>query len=167
MPFGFRSSFSPVWQAIACLGLFAVVGCSSEPTLKEAPSSRFIQARPEVPVPAERQEARTEKPVETAKVIEKKPERSFPEPSILKDLSAAKVTSLLGQPGFKRLDEPAEIWQYKGEDCTVNLYLYETLDQAERTVAHYEIRFDADKNLTPKNCFVSVIKAAEEAVKAS
>ena len=40
------------------------------------------------------------------------------------DMSAADVVAALGEPDFRRVEPPAEVWQYRGADCVVDLFLY-------------------------------------------
>ena len=39
-------------------------------------------------------------------------------------MSADDVVALLGEPDFRRVEPPAEVWQYRGADCVVDLFLY-------------------------------------------
>lgn len=154
-------------KAFGIICSLAVIGCTAPDNLKDAPSSRFIQTQPDARAVVKKP---VEKPSQTAvstKTAPVEPAREFPEPTILTDLSADKVTSLLGAPGFKRMDDPAEIWQYKAENCIMDLYLYDSLDHLGRSVAHYEIRLQPGKNITAKSCFASVIRAADPPVEAS
>lgn len=34
------------------------------------------------------------------------------------------LLALLGQPDLRRSDPPAELWQYRGTGCVLELYLY-------------------------------------------
>lgn len=60
------------------------------------------------------------------------------EPSRLKGLNTLQVKSVLGRPGFTRRDAPAEIWQYRGRACTLDLFLYD--DDGHQVVTHYAMR---------------------------
>jgi hypothetical protein len=42
----------------------------------------------------------------------------------LAGLSAADLTALIGAPGWRRWESPAEVWQYQGASCTLDVYLY-------------------------------------------
>jgi hypothetical protein len=42
----------------------------------------------------------------------------------LGNLSKNEVLARLGQPNFTRHDPPAEIWQYRGASCVLDLFLY-------------------------------------------
>ncbi len=43
----------------------------------------------------------------------------------LTGLSADQVVALLGEPDFRRAEPPAELWQYRGADCVLDLFLYD------------------------------------------
>ena len=55
-----------------------------------------------------------------------------------KGLAAKDVTAALGDPNFRRREAPAEIWQYFGASCVLDLFLYE--DNGAQRVAHVELR---------------------------
>ena len=42
----------------------------------------------------------------------------------LKGLAPEQVTALIGNPDLRRVDPPAEIWQYRSADCVLDLYFY-------------------------------------------
>jgi hypothetical protein len=44
----------------------------------------------------------------------------------LKGLAPAQVTALIGDPDLRRVDPPAEIWQYRSADCVLDLYFYDS-----------------------------------------
>lgn len=71
------------------------------------------------------------------------------EPARLKGLTPIQVTSVLGRPGFTRRDAPAEIWQYRGRVCTLDLFLYD--DDGHQVVAHYAMR--GIQPLDERGCF--------------
>jgi hypothetical protein len=56
----------------------------------------------------------------------------------LAGLSAAEVVGLFGEPDFRRVEPPAELWQYRGADCVLDLFLYR--DPSGVRVAHSEMR---------------------------
>lgn len=39
-------------------------------------------------------------------------------------LSAAELVARLGEPDFRHAEPPAELWQYRGADCVLDLFLY-------------------------------------------
>lgn len=60
------------------------------------------------------------------------------DPSRLKGLSPMQVRAVLGKPMFTRRDAPAEIWQYRGRVCTIDLFLYD--QGGSQTVTHVAVR---------------------------
>jgi len=46
----------------------------------------------------------------------------------LTGLSAEQVVALLGAPDFRRAEPPAELWQYRGADCVLDIFLYDGAD---------------------------------------
>lgn len=42
----------------------------------------------------------------------------------LDGLAPEQVAALIGHPDLRRVDPPAEIWQYRNADCVLNLYFY-------------------------------------------
>ncbi|MGE5477649.1 MAG: hypothetical protein ACM3Q1_13400 [Bacteroidales bacterium] len=60
------------------------------------------------------------------------------DPSRLKGLSPLQVRAVLGKPMFTRRDAPAEIWQYRGRACTIDLFLYDS--NGSQTVTHVAVR---------------------------
>jgi hypothetical protein len=60
------------------------------------------------------------------------------DPNRLKGLSPLQVRAVLGKPMFTRRDAPAEIWQYRGRACTIDLFLYD--EGGAQTVTHVAVR---------------------------
>ena len=50
----------------------------------------------------------------------------------------AKLEQWLGKPGFVRLDDPAQVWQYRDQSCVVDVYFYPSADGM--AVSHAEAR---------------------------
>jgi hypothetical protein len=96
-------------------GLALLAACSAAPT----PSSSPLAAAPG--------------PARAAPVAIR-----IPAPRSLTGLSAAQVVALLGKPDFRRAEPPAELWQYRGADCVLDLFFYEGAGGAR--VLHSETR---------------------------
>ena len=149
----------------ATLGFALILGISgcqtTEQPHKPAPESRFIKTGPKVET--------TPSPITVPKTQQARaePSRIFPKLSTLQNLTEKDLHALLGSPSFKRSDDPAEIWQYRVTNCTLDLFLYENLDTSKRSVAHYEIRLQQGQGLTEKSCFESVIKSTDTPSKTS
>jgi len=48
------------------------------------------------------------------------------------------LAQIMGAPGFKRVDDPAALWQYRGASCILDVFLY--ADGPVYRVAHLEFR---------------------------
>lgn len=66
------------------------------------------------------------------------------DPAGLRGLSAPEVVAKLGDPGYRRRDAPAEVWQYFGPGCVLDVFLYD--GDAGPRVNHVELR---SRNPTP------------------
>ena len=86
------------------------------------------------------------------------PERRYPEPASLAGLDEGQLSGLLGQPRFKRRDDPAQIWQYRNDACALDVFLYKTGKDGPFTVLHFETRGRDKKPVDHKDCFVSLLK---------
>lgn len=87
------------------------------------------------------------------------PARVYPAPSTLSGLDTGQVVDLLGPPSFKRLDNPAEIWQYRAPACVLDLFLYRAGQSGPFRVRHYEARGRSKNGISEKDCFHSFLKA--------
>lgn len=56
----------------------------------------------------------------------------------LSGLSASELIALIGKPDFRRVEPPAELWQYRSADCVVDIFLYG--DGPAYRVVHAESR---------------------------
>jgi hypothetical protein len=66
----------------------------------------------------------------------------------LQTLSPQALIARLGEPDFTRRDPPAEIWQYRGSTCVLDLCLYP--EDGELHVLHAATR-DRDRVRAPEN----------------
>jgi hypothetical protein len=55
-----------------------------------------------------------------------------------KGLAARDVTAALGDPNYRRRENPAEIWQYYGRDCVLDLFLYD--ESGTKRVSFVDLR---------------------------
>ena len=144
----------------------AVVEAAPEPAVIEQPEPLVAEplvAEPE-PLVAEPLVAEPPAEAETAAIIETaiaaltRPEpepepaivpaiaEAAPEPDIdddpgrLMGLAGGALAALLGEPGFTRRDADAQIWQYRGNDCMLDIYLYRDGEGAPHRVTYYEFR---------------------------
>jgi len=78
-------------------------------------------------------------------------------PTRLHNLNSAQVVAMLGEPGFKREENPAQIWRYRSEACVLELMLYR-LDR-DLQVRHVEARDDKFHAVSQKACIDSIVAA--------
>ena len=91
------------------------------------------------------------------------PERTYPDPATLKGASASDVVGAIGRPEFIRKDQPAEIWQYRGTDCTLDIFLYQSVTGAPLKVDYIETRPRPDGPTSNKACLASILKERDAA----
>ncbi|MEX2451714.1 MAG: hypothetical protein WD407_12730 [Rhodospirillales bacterium] len=73
-------------------------------------------------------------------------------------LDREQVTALLGTPTFRRLDTPADLWQYGNAECILDLFLYRVRNGTAFKVTHADVRTVNDTALTKDACFKGLIK---------
>ena len=71
-------------------------------------------------------------------------------------LAPAAVAAFLGPPGFKRRDDPAEIWRYAAGTCFLELFLYK--QGSGYTVAHVEARGKSVVKVSADDCLRDLFK---------
>jgi hypothetical protein len=84
-------------------------------------------------------------------------------PSKLQNMSAPQVVALLGEPAFKREENPAQVWRYTSKSCVLELFLYR-LDK-DLQVRYVETR-DAKANAVPQESCIANISAQKKTVAA-
>ncbi len=134
---GARVRFLPIFLLLsACAG--GVVDPLEGPVVlarKPAP----VAPAPDIPVaPPAKAEPQTPRPA--------------PEPKPVIGLDRTALSGLMGIPDFKRKDPPAEIWQYRGKICILNVFLYEDGKGGPYTVTHIEFRGFGDAIPAEKIC---------------
>lgn len=73
----------------------------------------------------------------------------------LKGLTPVQLRKVLGTPGFQRRDAPAEIWQYRGTGCTLDLFLYDD-SAAGQKVVHWSVR--SPSRVGDAECFHQLVE---------
>jgi hypothetical protein len=81
-------------------------------------------------------------------------------PEQLLGLNAGRLTALLGPADFTRSDGPAEIRQFRGSDCMVDVFLYQQTAADDYRVAHVEARDNREVVGTAESpCAVALLRA--------
>ena len=95
------------------------------------------------PEAAEPETAAPVAPTAKAPVTEPAPEPVIDDdPEQLMGLAGGALKELLGDPGFRREDADAQVWQYRGVDCVLDVYLYRDGEATPHRVTYYEFRGD-------------------------
>ena len=160
---------SPWTAGALLLALTACAAPPAAEKAPAAPVPVVVEAAPEAPAVAEAQAAvaaAPEPPLEpqTEAIIEgaiaalgpsaaippeppaPEPPAAEPEPTIDDDprqlvgLAGAALKELLGEPGYQREDADAQVWQYRGHDCMLDVYLYRDGEDTPHYVTYYEFR---------------------------
>ncbi len=71
---------------------------------------------------------------------------------------------IMGVPAFKRIDDPAALWQYRGTNCILDVFLY--ADGPVYRVTHMEFRQAGGGNRpvegqAAEHCFSGLLPAAK------
>ena len=148
------------WQAAALL--LALTACGAPPAqspdempvVAEPAAVEVVIEQPAAPQPVVT-EAESEIVIESAIAALTPPEalapatpEPAPEPEIdddpeqLMGLVGDALADLLGEPGFRREDADAQVWQYRGLDCLLDVYLYRDGEEMPHRVTYYEFRGD-------------------------
>lgn len=91
----------------------------------------------------------------------------LPPPDSLLGRDAGEVAELLGDPSFRRRDKPAELWQFRGEACVLDLFLYPPATGGQHQVTHYGVRGRGQQTRTARDCFHDLLRARAAAAKVS
>lgn len=83
------------------------------------------------------------------------------DPTQLLQMTKDDLNGLLGQPDLVRRETPAEIWQYRGQDCVLDLFLYNEEDKPDSPfkVVYSEARDLEAKKTDQRSCLNSLLRA--------
>ncbi len=85
-----------------------------------------------------------------------------PAPRTLLGLEQHQVTALLGEPSFKRRDDPAQIWQYRDSTCVLDVFLYRPEGGGAYRVTHVEVRGHGVIKVSHEDCFLTLLKPRDD-----
>jgi hypothetical protein len=83
-----------------------------------------------------------------------------PRPEDLAGRPPAWVRETLGAPSLTRREAPAEVWQYAGGDCVVDVFFYPPADGGAPAVAYLDSRDMTGGALPPADCLARLAAAA-------
>ena len=149
----------------------AKTASAAKPAPKPAPPAATPPAAPEKAIPGkaapekaapEKEAPETANPLQSAAVTPEKPEPTEPEipvdddPAQFMNGGVADLREVLGDPVLIRRDGPAEVWQFQGDSCTLDLFLYPG-DGGALAVKHVDLRGDAPDE--SRACLARMIRA--------
>ncbi|MEE8499555.1 MAG: hypothetical protein V3S27_03195 [Kiloniellales bacterium] len=79
------------------------------------------------------------------------------DPARILGLGPDRLTELLGRPELTRREPPAEIWQYRGESCVFDVFLYEEGGLAR--VTYLEARDASAQRVAERGCLNQLLRA--------
>ena len=89
-----------------------------------------------------------------------------PEPAIDDDpqqligMGPASLSAFLGAPELIRREAPASLWQYRAEDCVLDVVLYP--DRSGDKVTYLEAREDGAIKMAPRACLNKLLRARND-----
>ena len=81
------------------------------------------------------------------------------DPSQVMGLDGPALEALLGRPGFVRAEPPAQVWQYRGKDCVLDVFLYTGAGGPSHRVTYYEVRGGTGDPAARRRCFRALLEA--------
>ena len=86
------------------------------------------------------------------------PEPAFnDDPQQLIGMGPASLNAFLGAPELIRREAPASLWQYRAEDCVLDVVLYPDLSGDK--VTYLEAREDGATKIAPRTCLNKLLRA--------
>ncbi len=78
-------------------------------------------------------------------------------------LTTEKVSLLLGFPGLRRKEYPAEVWQYKSQECVFEIVFYiKNTTNKELKSEYYEARDRSANEVNPQKCLTDILEMNEK-----
>ena len=150
---------SPASIALALSAALLLTGCLNSPFDDDVSSGPG--AYPDGEVAAD---GRTGAPGQTARAV---PGPVNDDPARLLGLDPSALRAMLGEPGFMRRDNPAQLWRYAGADCVLDLFLYRAAPSGAFIVRHFEARAASQKpsaaSVNPRACLGALLRARQSA----
>lgn len=143
----------------ALVFVLLVAACQAQPAaVTKAP------AEPEAPgesaEPVASSEAEAPALVARPEAVEK-PEPAIDEdPAELIGLDPAALEARLGRPALIRRESPAQVWQYEGETCVFDVFLYQ--EAAGYRVTYLEARDRTARPVEARGCLNALLRARRE-----
>jgi hypothetical protein len=148
-------------RALGAALLAALLAACETPAPEEQALSASLnppavdESAPAAETPAEEAETAPEPEPEIA-ALPPEPEIDD-DPARLIGLTRERLDALLGEPALVRREPPAEIRQYRGDDCVFDIFLYE--EQGEHRVTYVEARDEEAGKVEARPCLNRLLRA--------
>ena len=85
------------------------------------------------------------------------------DPNKLIGMTTDKISYLMGHPNLRRVETPAEVWQYSSKDCVFDVVFYEKEDNKNILLTEYfEARDRSANYFNASKCLEDIIKKFNE-----
>lgn len=118
----------------AVLAISALAACGGR---AKPPAAAGVE-QPQTPIIADTPEQPAMPSVTVARPVPESARREIPPLARMTGLTGQQIADILGEPQFLRQDNAIELWQYRGDSCVLNLFLYP--NNNELRVRHAEIQ---------------------------
>ena len=159
------------WGGLCVAILFTLMACQPAPPMEAAPepavvsSSETSQVESDLdsPAPADNgaiapdEASATERQQETTLVL---PPPVDDDPERFRAATPATLVAELGEPRLRRQEPPAEVWQYRGQGCVLDFFLYQ--DAQTFKVVHIEARDLSARSVETRSCLRRLLEARQQ-----
>ena len=144
---------------LALTGCVTTAGPDSGETASPAPATQSVTQTAAIPKTGPAVPALPPPKVVPAIAPQAEPEPLLPvpDPASLVGYDGTALENLFGKPSFTRRDPPAELWQYRNDRCTLDLFLYEGASGGY-SVEHLEFRETATSTIATEHCLRAIIE---------
>ena len=157
---GYKGHESASLGGLLGAALLATVLTGCEGTQLRFPSiftTQGVQPKSETETPA----AATPQPeaeIESPEIAALPPEPVIDDdPARILGLGPDQLTEILGQPELMRREPPVEIWQYRGQSCVFDVFLYEEAGSVR--VTYLEARDKIAEPVAERICLNQILRA--------
>lgn len=142
------------WRLIVTGGLLlSLVACGAPPASE--PGLSVTTPDPQMPK-AKEKEAETVALPSPAPVKPAAPEPVNDNPMQFMEMSTRQLSQAVGHPHMVRRDGPAEVWQYRGEGCVLDLFLYD--QEGGLQVKYVDLRSQSLADDSLRACLADIIR---------
>ncbi|RED51470.1 hypothetical protein [Aestuariispira insulae] len=142
------------WRLILTGGILLSLAACGTPPANESALSVATPAPQDVKT--EEKKTKTTALPSPAPVQPAAPEPVNDNPMQFMDMSTRQLSEAVGRPHMVRRDGPAEVWQYRGDGCVLDLFLYD--QENELQVKHVDLRSQSLADDSLKACLADMIR---------